>query len=707
MAESKPTSIPSIQSDDSSDGKFEIHLGPELSNYDGDSDDDSFRDTAFPNDDDHNNEKNMRGGSSHRTDEQKVDEFFLYSKDTDLLLNANSSTMNLRKSMTSKKELNTSEETSNSTQKCGDREEAMTSVIHTSPADKNSIMKTFQSEKIARNDRVEHEIEMVGYSGEGSTEKEFNSPDVQSRDRFSNKPLLMPSSDEFVRRGTCLRLLLQSTIKKVVHNLQKRRYEMFNESSFSSSSEVASSKRARSSFDDTKRRREHYDIKFAQELAREKMSTCTILERKLHETQTQNINLRKEISILKASKHQANMKLSRTLEALRIAGTQTASAKAENEASEARTKLLSNQLLQMQASIKDTIANCNKVKMEHEDITNMARDLESRLMAADADLVRSRKDCIKLKESEEVIRNQHALMKEQYKNMQEKLNEVQQELLQAKRLASAKDEVEKIRKFQIESVEKQLREANSHLLKVSTAKSESESTSSVLKEAIQEIRKENEKLNKQISDLIENRDKESKKREDALMSSESEAQQLKIKCATGEEELKRSKLDKDETEKYIQQLKGQVANLKKQLVDQQYHHDSNLNSANNSIQNQSTLFSFKSTPNIPKLTPTFQSPKVVPENDISRKGLKMNDDYLGTRNNSFLFSNITASANISSHNKVDGGCALCSKKPYGLMKSCDCGDISCSKRAHAICLSTKAKEVGSTVAEVSILCKKK
>jgi len=426
------------------------------------------------------------------------------------------------------------------------------------------------------------------------------------------------------------------------------------------------------------------------------------LQKKVKESQTENKDLRKEISSLKANNNQVNEKLSRTVEALRITGSRSASTKAENETLQARIHLLSNQLILIKTSVKETIENCNKVKLEHEEISKTARDLESRLLSADAELVRSQKDCKKLREGKEIVIKQHSLLQVQYNRVKDTLEETLQELIRSKKNAVAMDDVEMRRKLQTESIEKQLRQAQADLIRFSTTHSESETATSILKDAIQEISAENKKLHEKFAQLIESRDKEARKRDNNLLSAESESQRLKVQFETKVEEWKKLKLDKDETDKYVQQLKSQVAALKKQLVHENYQKTPNFKSERKQLPSTS----FKISPSVPKLRSTD------PFNNFSNMEKSFSDDK-----NESEFDNVfplSSKSNFVSRfytqkndEKVDGGCAICGKKPSGLMKTCACGNPSCNFQVHAFCLSAKAKDLSTTVTEVSILCQNK
>lgn len=417
---------------------------------------------------------------------------------------------------------------------------------------------------------------------------------------------------------------------------------------------------------------------------------------------------------MQTANKETTSKLNRVLEALRIAGTKVASAKAEKDASQARAKHLSNQLVQIQTSVKDTIEDCNKVKLEHEEIMNMSRDLQAKLMTSNVELGRNRRDCAKLKEEKENLHVQYSEMQIQYELIKENLKEMSNDLEKEKKTATAKKAMEQKRALQLETIEKELRQARSSLLQASNTTADSESTVSLLKETIQELMTENEKLHKSIQNIIENGEKEQKKKDNAMILVESQVQQLKIKNATGEEELKRVKLDKDETEKYVEQLKNKVINLEKRLVDKQYQNLEAINEGERTGSGNgvldvprfiSSLLPSKLTgnENLDKIVTKDKDPIPNYDSYSSKKNIGLETKKILKQGGSFLFA-IPGNDKISPRKKNENSCSLCSKKPFGLMKSCQCGKLSCGKRAHAACLAGKARELNCTVAEVSTLC---
>lgn len=119
-----------------------------------------------------------------------------------------------------------------------------------------------------------------------TTESAKTVDENSSRKMFaSNNMFVSSSSDEFVRRGTRLRHLINSVLTKVVHNAHKRGRPLPNFDRDSSESDWTThdppkSKRLRTQANGMKRsKKENCNLKHARELAREKMSTCVILER--------------------------------------------------------------------------------------------------------------------------------------------------------------------------------------------------------------------------------------------------------------------------------------------------------------------------------------------------------------------------------------------------------------------------------------------
>ena len=86
---------------------------------------------------------------------------------------------------------------------------------------------------------------------------------------------------------------------------------------------------------------------------------------------------------------QIKAKLDRTLEALQIAGSNAANARAEADASNARAESLSGQLNDLQSAIEETKRGMEVVRSEHDEVSRAARSVEGRLIRVEGELTRA------------------------------------------------------------------------------------------------------------------------------------------------------------------------------------------------------------------------------------------------------------------------------------------------------------------------------
>ena len=429
--------------------------------------------------------------------------------------------------------------------------------------------------------------------------------------------------------------------------------------------------------------------------------------------------------------NKTNKKLNDALEALHVAETKEVSSKAEKDASHARIQLFLTQLATIQTSVKDIQDDSNRVKLEHEEILDMARDLERKTMSTQIALEKYQRKCESLKEEKDNIHLQFTTMQSQYVKAEQQFRNVQDELEKDRKIALTMEEALNTKKLQLENLEKELREARSLLITATNSTAENESTTSVLKETIIKLQGENKKLHEANQERIENNEKERKKKDDNLISIEVEAQELRIKVASLEEESKRMKLDKEEFEKYIEDLKRKSINLEKRLIDRQCQQILEVNMVGAKEEDE-----IKG--NIPKLHNSLNLKKKAVENENCLKtinclnGIKQTTEYMvssnkrcpsdkvyprtrghnGTSNTDpqrdrvpFSFSKTDNDGkNQSQPRKKENICAICKKNAYGLMKHCQCGNHFCNQRAHASCISGKARKLNSSIDQVLIFC---
>jgi len=296
-------------------GKFEICSENDVASTDHDSDNETNYDNVFLCDDDNHNNKNPRGRPSDGQNKPEIFESFSYTEAADLLIKSASASMKVSKydSYNQKRIADLQEKKSENLMNTETEAKISSEEIKQNIEIKQKSAQNKLRNLLDKTDELEDEgkskelylygvmkcKKMIDKSGEGwkdsktkhvlgyserKTTQMKASGSTESNIYCVSNPLFSSSSDNFVRRGALLRLLIQTAINKITCNIRKRNIDLIEVSaSTSPSSKIAQDpprKQLRLSTN-TKhlKRKDSHDLKYAQELAREKMSTCTILER--------------------------------------------------------------------------------------------------------------------------------------------------------------------------------------------------------------------------------------------------------------------------------------------------------------------------------------------------------------------------------------------------------------------------------------------
>jgi predicted nucleic acid-binding Zn-ribbon protein len=206
-------------------------------------------------------------------------------------------------------------------------------------------------------------------------------------------------------------------------------------------------------------------------------------------------------------------------------------------------------------------------------------------------------------------------------------------------------------------VEKELREARTLLVDASTTAADTESTLSNLNETIHILQDENKSLHDKMEQVQDRARVEQERLQEALDMAQKTAQELRLQATAHDQEIQRVFSEKAGCEKQIVQLKTRITNLEKRLKD----------------------------------TASFMSPPTAPKGNaaISSETESQRSRTNSSAAKSFRIPPLTpgnASDIAASTTKI---CCLCNRVASGLMKSCQCGQANCDKRAHSTCISAR------------------
>jgi len=536
-------------------------------------------------------------------------------------------------------------------------------------------------------------------------------PDQSTTSSLSTKPISLRNKkqDMFVKKGARARALLTTALRVMADELVSNNADITGGEGKDGNESVGLNGTTDS--DDVECIRKNWnarmDFTHVQEVAQEKSKECIALKRKLQESKSHIEVLHNENLTSQQSNIQLKAKVDRTLEALQIAGANAANARAEADASNARAESLSGQLNDLQSVIEETKRGMEVVRREHDEVSRAARSVEGRLIQVESELTRAaraKKDAV---EERDFLKARAENSEKLARALQDKVDDYRDETRILKKDLLEVEELEKVRSDRTQRVESEFQEARASFLEATSAAAEAESTVTSLRSVIEELRRENESLHEQINTSRDNLSKDRTKQNEALTLAEREAQKWKMKYEEADEEARKVKMDKASVEKQVEQLRGRVSNMERRLNDsnKQFSRMEKASSAASAVTPHSSnnlgfinTFGAKDTSAVSEENnkrkyvtelPQRESSK-APPNSSSRQ---LTYSYQNEKENTLNLINVQ---NQSKRNEsLYGGskrklartnkCCLCAKEG-GMILSCQCGNISCDKRAHALCI---------------------
>jgi DNA repair exonuclease SbcCD ATPase subunit len=224
-----------------------------------------------------------------------------------------------------------------------------------------------------------------------------------------------------------------------------------------------------------------------------------------------------------------------------------------------------------------------------------------------------------------------------------------------------RDALEHARKQRAHKIELDLRQTQLLLQEATAGQKASAETQATLQESIQILQAANQSLHEQLTAHQDASRQESVRWNDILTKAARQSQQLRIQNEAADEDLERLQLDKAGVEQQNAQLKVQVGRLEAQL---------------------------KEATSAAALTVTANN-----ETSASAGGGLVSpteaEQPSSLGGSSFSLPPLQSSADASTTKSADSTCCVCSKKSFGLMKTCPCGQPECPKRAHVLCAASR------------------
>ena len=251
--------------------------------------------------------------------------------------------------------------------------------------------------------------------------------------------------------------------------------------------------------------------------------------------------------------------------------------------------------------------------------------------------------------------------------LEQSIQQHERELKQLQREKLEQTAVEQARKDRADKIEQEWRRAQAMLVEATSGQEAAEQTQAVLEETIESLQKANRELHQTLKETQDTACGNNGRLNDALSKAEKEAQQLRIAAEAANEEMQRLKQDKAAADKQIHQLKTRLAKVERDLAVSNAHAVATTNST--------TISPGSTTPNSDSITSsalTFRLPPLASSSTITKSSTNL------------ACVNVTDKENEGVKNGTH--CCMCIKPSIGIMKTCQCGNASCKKRAHSNCV---------------------
>ena len=456
-----------------------------------------------------------------------------------------------------------------------------------------------------------------------------------------------------------------------------------------------------------------------------------IIPQKLDECQLQIQHHNESSLASEQNVKQLQSKIDRTLEALKIAGVNAANARAEADAANARANSLSEQLNDFQDLVDDTKDCMEVVRREHDEVSNAARAIESRLIKVESELTRAAKVKRDAEEERDLLKTRSEKSEKLVSVLQERVNDYQDEIRHCKKDMVEMGELEKMRSERTQRIELELQDARAGLLEATSAAAEAESTVTSLRSVIEELRRDNESLHLQIDGSRDTMSKDRAKQNETLALVEKEAQKWRLKFEEVEEENRKLKMDKGTADKQVEQLKGRVANLERRINESKDRLQTRATSSDRvSQQEKHVVVTPKLSTDLGVINafgacstndgsagaeegnkrkyvselPMKEQPKNPTESfsrQLTYSSAKSTKEKENESNMKDSFSGRGSKRTKKTQSTTSSTCCLCNREG-GMILRCQCNNANCELRAHPMCIGKF--RLGKSDHEKTILC---
>jgi len=522
---------------------------------------------------------------------------------------------------------------------------------------------------------------------------------------------------DFVQQGNKLRRLIRFTLVRALHQAEltshspeggDRNGTLDEDSSSSSTKPLPQDRRILWGSAGARALEEERFCDHALTLAQEKTQECAKFQRLYEEEQICSLSVQEQNKEFARKNEKLQQKVKLLKEALHIAGANAATARNDADSCRAREMLQNSDQASFQSLLEETKRACAQAKEEHEELHAVTRRLESRILQCESEKKAVDKQNLRLHEEKSTLQSSTIELEQTIRRMKTDLKESLENEENATRMHKEQKELYHLEKSQKIHLENELSQNNELIEKLTKTVTDQESLVNELKEIIEDLRSNHSKLAINLQDSEDENQKYKTQTRQQISKLELEKQELVLKDVSRGEDIQKLKLDNAAKEKQIEQLLVKtVIHPRSNAVDA-LHKSSNKIDQVEKTQNKEVNYTASAHGNSFPVEKTMEedntttllshaadfvgqsSPFFAQKSNSTKASHKRNDLAGKDTQQQHLNNNIPplrchSSSKVEKNQLSTPDCNLCSKKAFGIMRLCQCGDI-CNKRAHMSCL---------------------
>ena len=380
------------------------------------------------------------------------------------------------------------------------------------------------------------------------------------------------------------------------------------------------------------------DLQGAADVARDKTAQVILLRKQLDKAAVDSSVIEAANKELRQSLKDAEQRLERTTNALRVAGQNASNARVDADAAEATAASLASQLEAIQVVVDETKRASHVLFQEHEEISSAAQTMEAKYVEAQAESARLQNHHQQVEKQKEELASNVEVLNIEKRKLEMEVSDQTAEALKWKQSWEEVKALEEAQKKRTGRVEAELLQAKSVLVDASSAAAEAEASAATLRETIAELTTANAELHGRLRfEQASHREQQDSLEQD-LQKAQQESHTLRLQSTASGAEIQKLKAENASCEQKMEQMQNKISLLERRLKD-----SPNL-WASTGLGNTNT----------PDLAVTPSKTSLDKENGIASSDSMM--------------------------------CSICFKVSSGILKRCQCGQ-GCNHRAHATCIN--------------------